>query len=75
MDLVDEFRRVVEVANRADTLGQRRCFRGERDLALFVLHVDLERVEACRFQCDVLVELAWARDERHRHVDTLHGVR
>ena len=60
---------VVVVARRARRSRQGNRGGREPDLAVLVLHVELERRQAVALQIEVLVELAWQRRERRRHVD------
>ena len=68
MDLRDGALGVVVAPRRADPLGERDVDR-EADLAVLVLDVELDRVEACCLHRDVLLELSGYAGERHRHVD------
>jgi hypothetical protein len=65
--------RVVVAARRTDTAGERRREAVEADLAVLVLDVELDRVQARDGR--VLLDLSGDRSERHRHVNASHLVR
>ena len=57
-------------------LARERHPRGDKaDLAVLVLHVQLDRVQPVVDELEVLLELPVERGERHRHVDPAHLLR
>src|SRR5262249_33723007 len=67
VDLGDGALRVV-VAHAGADLARKRHVHRPADLAVLVLDVELDRVQAAVLHRDVLLELARDAGERHRHV-------